>query len=69
MQVYYDIVFPQQQYVIAELGEYLDSTKRRSLQSSCHWAFAEDALNAKVMNLQAGGVQPQMCNMMWVEKM
>jgi len=25
--------------------------------SSCHWAFAEDALNAKVMNVKPGGTQ------------
>ena len=34
-------------------------------QGSCHWAFVEDALNAKVMNVRPGGVQPQMCDTMW----
>ena len=37
-------------------------------QSSCHQAFAEDALNAKVMNVRPGGVQPRMCDTMWAGK-
>ena len=37
-------------------------------QSSCHRAFAEDALNAKVMNVRPGGVQPRMRDTMWAGK-
>lgn len=37
-------------------------------QSSCHHAFAEDALNAKVMNVRPGGVQPRMHDTMWAGK-
>ena len=37
-------------------------------QSSCHRAFAEDALNAKVMNIRPGGVQPRMHDAMWAGK-
>ena len=33
-------------------------------QSSCHRAFAEDALNTKVINVRPGGVQPRMRDMM-----
>ena len=34
-------------------------------QSSCHRAFAEDALNAKRMNLRPGGKQPKMHDTSW----
>lgn len=40
--------------------------------SSCHRAFADDALNAKVMNVKPGGAQPRMRDTMWagsVQKM
>ena len=29
-------------------------------QSSCHRAFAEDALNVRRMNVRLGGIQPKM---------
>lgn len=41
-------------------------------QSSGHTAFAEDALNAKRMNVKPGGAQPKMRDIIWggrVEKM
>ena len=41
-------------------------------QSSRHKAFAEDALNAKRMNVRPGGAQPKMRNTVWaghVQKM
>ena len=41
-------------------------------QSSCHRAFAEDALNAKRMNVRPGGAQPKMRDTVWaghVQKM
>ena len=37
-------------------------------QSSCHKAYAEDALNAKRMNLRPGGAQPQMRDTIWAGK-
>ena len=40
--------------------------------SSCHRAFAEDALNARVMNVKPGGAQPCMRDTVWagrVQKM
>ena len=40
--------------------------------SSCHRAFSENALNAMVMNVNPGGAQPRMRDMMWagrVQKM
>ena len=37
-------------------------------QSSCHKAYAEDALNAKRMNLRPGGAQPQMRDIIWAGK-
>ena len=30
--------------------------------SSCHGAYADDALNAYKMNVKPGGKQPAMCN-------
>jgi len=36
--------------------------------SSCHRAFAEDALNAKVMNIKPGGAQPCMRDTVWAGK-
>ena len=33
-------------------------------QSSCHRAFAKDALNTKVNNVRPGGVQPRTRDMM-----
>ena len=36
--------------------------------SSCHRAFAEDALNAKVMNVKPGGAQPHMRDTVWAGK-
>lgn len=41
-------------------------------QSSCHCAFAEDALNVNRMNVRPGGMQPAMHDTMWsgrVQKM
>ena len=29
-------------------------------QSSCHWAFADDALNVRKVNVKPGGAQPAM---------
>ena len=37
-------------------------------QSSCYRTFAEDALNAKVMNVRPGGVQPRMHDTLWAGK-
>lgn len=37
-------------------------------QSSCHRAFAEDALNAKRMNVHSGGAQPKMRDTVWAGK-
>ena len=37
-------------------------------QSSCHKAFAEDALNARRMNVRPGGNQPQMRDTVWGRK-
>ena len=34
-------------------------------QSSCHRAFAENALNLKVMNVKPGGAQPPMRDTVW----
>ena len=36
--------------------------------SSCHRAFAEDALNAKVMNVKPGVAQPRMRDTIWAGK-
>ena len=33
--------------------------------SSCHGAYADDALNAYKMNVKPGGKQPAMCNTIW----
>ena len=38
-------------------------------QSSCHRAFAEDALNAKHMNVHPGGAQPKMRDTIWAGKL
>ena len=41
-------------------------------QSSCHRAFSDDALNARVMNVRPGGAQPAMRDALWagrVQKM
>ena len=41
-------------------------------QSSCHRAFSDDALNARVMNVRPGGAQPAMRDTIWagrVQKM
>ena len=37
-------------------------------QSSCHKAYAEDALNAKRMNVKPGGAQPHMRDTEWAGK-
>ena len=37
-------------------------------QSSCHRAFAEDALNVRRMNVRPGGVQPRLRNTSWGRK-
>ena len=34
-------------------------------QSSCHRAFAEDALNVRRMNVRPGGAQPRLRNTVW----
>ena len=33
--------------------------------SSCHRAFADDALNTKHMNVKPGGRQPRLCDTVW----
>ena len=35
-------------------------------QSSCHKAYAEDALNVKCMNVRPGGAQLRMSDTVWV---
>ena len=37
-------------------------------QSSCHKAYAEDALNVKRMNVHPGGAQPRMRDTVWVRR-
>ena len=37
-------------------------------QSSCHRAFAEDALNVRRMNVRPGGAQPRLRNTSWGRK-
>lgn len=36
--------------------------------SSCHWAFADNTLNTKVMNVRPGGAQPHMRSTIWAGK-
>ena len=44
--------YPSEKYTVVWLFD----------QSSCHKAYAEDALNAKSMNVKPGGKQPKMPN-------
>ena len=61
--------------VAAQIAEFKYPTDKHTIvwlldQSSCHRAFADDALkNAKVMNVRPGGVQPRMCDTMWAGRM
>ena len=61
--------------VAAQIAEFKYPADKHTIvwlfdQSSCHRAFAEDALkNAKVMNVRPGGVQPRMCDTMWADRM
>ena len=59
--------------VAAQIAEFKYPSDKHTIvwlfdQSSCHRAFAEDALNAKVMNVRPGGVQPRMRDTMWAGK-
>ena len=59
--------------VAAQIAEFKYPSDKHTIvwlfdQSSCHRAFAEDALNARVMNVRPGGVQPRMRDTMWAGK-
>lgn len=54
----------------AKIAKYKYPTDKHTIvfifdQSSCHRAFAEDSLNAKVMNVKPGGAQPCMRDTYW----
>ena len=54
----------------ASIAEFLFSSEKYTIlwlfdQSSCHRAFAEDALNARRMNVHPGGVQPCLRETSW----
>ena len=53
----------------AQIAEFKYPSDKHTIdQSSYHRAFAEDALDAKVMNARPGGVQPQIHDTMWAGK-
>ncbi len=53
-----ELKYPSEKYTIAWLFDH----------SSCHRAFADDALNAKKMNVQPGGKQPKKRGTTWARQ-